>query len=144
MILCKLAKVSTQGLPFSSAISSQMIQLMRLWYLSRRRPAKLRRACTSTQSRQSLSYSYTWSMELDEGSDQKSDILLHWMAVYARLKNEYGDGKCHNLMTWLKCHRSDCGTVASILPCNPRDTGLIRCSYNLSCETINQGPVSIT
>ena len=32
---------------------------------------RLRRACASAQSRQSLRCSYTWSMEVDEGSDQK-------------------------------------------------------------------------
>ena len=32
------------------------------------------RACASTQSRQSLRCSPTWSMEVDEGSHQKSDI----------------------------------------------------------------------
>ena len=41
-------------------------------------------------------------MEVDKGSDQKSDIQPHWMAAYARLKNEFTeDEKCHNLMTWL-------------------------------------------
>ena len=35
---------------------------------------RLRRACPSEQSRQSLCCSHTWSMEVDEGSDQKSDI----------------------------------------------------------------------
>ena len=44
-----------------------MSQLMRLWYLLHRRPA-------SAQSRQNLCYSHTWSMEIDEGSNQKSDI----------------------------------------------------------------------
>ena len=42
-------------------------------------------------------------MEVDEGSDQKSDIQPHWMAVHARLKNEFTeDEKCHNLKRWLK------------------------------------------
>ena len=35
---------------------------------------RLRRACASAQSRQSLRCSHTWTMEVDEGSDQKSDI----------------------------------------------------------------------
>ena len=35
---------------------------------------KLRRACACAQSRQSLLCSHTWSMVVDEGSDQKSDI----------------------------------------------------------------------
>ena len=67
---------------------------------------RLRRACASTdstQSRQSLHCSHTWSMEVDEGSDQKSDIWPHWMTAHARLKNEFTeDEKCHNLMSWLK------------------------------------------
>ena len=42
-------------------------QLMRLWYLSHRRPAM-------AQSRQSLRCSLIWSMKVDDGSDQKSDI----------------------------------------------------------------------
>ena len=41
-------------------------------------------------------------MEVDEMFDQKSDILPHWMAAHARLKNEFTeDEKCHNLMSWL-------------------------------------------
>ena len=44
-------------------------QLMRLWYLSHRRKRKLRRACASEQTRQSLRCSHTWSTEVDEGSD---------------------------------------------------------------------------
>ena len=42
-------------------------------------------------------------MEVDEGSDQKSDIKLHWLAAHARLKIEFTDVKCHNVMTWLNC-----------------------------------------
>ena len=42
-------------------------------------------------------------MEVDKGSDQKSDIQPHWMAAHARLKNEFTENeKCHYLMTWLK------------------------------------------
>ena len=41
-------------------------------------------------------------MEVDEGSDQTSDIYPYWMAAHARLKNEFKeDEKCHNLMRWL-------------------------------------------
>ena len=41
-------------------------------------------------------------MEVDEGSDQKSDILTHWMAAYSHLKIEFmEDEKYHNLMIWL-------------------------------------------
>ena len=35
---------------------------------------KLRRACAFAQSRHSLRCSHIWSREVDEGSDQKSDI----------------------------------------------------------------------
>ena len=35
---------------------------------------RLRRACASAQTCQSLCCSHTWGMEVDEGSDQKSDI----------------------------------------------------------------------
>ena len=35
---------------------------------------RLRGACASAQSRQSLRYWHTWNMEVDEGSDQKSDL----------------------------------------------------------------------
>ena len=42
-------------------------------------------------------------MEVDEGSNKKSDICPHWMAAHARLKNEFTEYvKCHNLMSWLK------------------------------------------
>ena len=63
---------------------------------------RLRWTCASAQSRQSLRLSHTWSMEVDEGSDQNSDIYSHWTAAHARLKNEFTeDEKCHNLMSWL-------------------------------------------
>ena len=40
-------------------------------------------------------------MEVDKGSDKKSDIKPHWMAAYARSKNDFTeDEKCHNLMSW--------------------------------------------
>ena len=35
---------------------------------------RLRRACASAQSHQGLRCSHTWSIEIDKGSDQKSDI----------------------------------------------------------------------
>ena len=46
-------------------ITCDLSQLMRLWYLSHRRPAK---------ALQSHRCSHTWSMGVDEGSDQKSAI----------------------------------------------------------------------
>ena len=63
---------------------------------------RLRWACTSAQSCQSLCCSHTWSMEVDERADQTSDIQPHWVAAYAHLKNEFTeDEKYHNLMGWL-------------------------------------------
>ena len=54
----------------------QMSQLMRLWYLSHRQPAK---------------------------AQAKSDLQPHWMAAHARLKNDSTeDEKCHNHVSWLK------------------------------------------
>ena len=59
---------------------------------------RLRRACASVQSRQSLHCSHTWSMEVNEGSGQKPDIQLYWMAGCACLKNEcMEEEKCHEL-----------------------------------------------
>ena len=42
-------------------------------------------------------------MEVDEGSDQKSDLLSPLrMTAHANLKNEFTeDKKCQNLMSWL-------------------------------------------
>ena len=42
---------------------------------------RLRRACASALSLQSLRCSHTWSLEVDWGS--------HWIAAHARLKNEF-------------------------------------------------------
>ena len=70
---------------------THLSELMRLWYLSHRRPAK---------SRQSLCCSHSCSMEDDKGSGQNSDIKPHWMAEHARLKNDFReDEKDHNIMT---------------------------------------------
>ena len=41
-------------------------------------------------------------MEVDEGSDQKSDMYPHWMCMH--MKNEFTeDEKFRNLITWLSC-----------------------------------------
>ena len=70
---------------------------------------RLRRACASVQSRQSLCCSHTWTMEVDEGSDQKSDIKPHWMAAHAYLRNEFTeDKKCQNLIIWLTLYMFNC------------------------------------
>ena len=83
-------------------LSQLVIMVLWLWYLSHRRQRRLRRDCAATRSHQSLRSSHTWSMEVDERSDQKSDIWPHWMAAHARLKNEFTeDEKRHNLMRWL-------------------------------------------
>ena len=43
-------------------------------------------------------------MEVDGGSDQKSDIYPYLMAMHARLKNELTeDEKNRNLMSWCYC-----------------------------------------
>ena len=43
---------------------------------------KLKRACAFAQSRQSLRCSHTWSMEVDEGSDHKSDFKpTRWLRM---------------------------------------------------------------
>ena len=74
---------------------------MRLGYLSHRRPANSQASLhiCAVSPEPSL---FAQSMEVDEGSDKKSDIYAHWMAAHARLNNEFTeDKKCHNLMTWL-------------------------------------------
>ena len=63
--------------PLSLLVSGRktMGQLMRLWYLSHKRPAKAQTSLRiPAQSRQSLRCSHTWSMEVEERFDQKSDI----------------------------------------------------------------------
>ena len=62
---------------------------MRLWHLSHRRPAKAQVSLSIRVVCQSLRCSHTWSMEVDEGSDQNIRHLAHWMAVHARLNNEF-------------------------------------------------------
>ena len=44
---------------------------------------RLRQACASTQSCQSLRWSYTWSMEVDEGSDQNlTSSSTGWLCMH--------------------------------------------------------------
>ena len=90
--LRRLRKFSylSQNCPQNEVWFDYMSHLIRLWYLSHGRPAK-------TQASLRI-----WSMEVDEGCDQKSDIKPHWMAAHVRLKNEFKeDEKCGNLMSWL-------------------------------------------
>ena len=85
LIVCWVKFLSFNISKVLLAYSDHLSQLTRLWYLSHRRPAK---AQTSP---------HTWSMEVDEGSNQKSDILPHWMAAHARLKNELTEDKKYHL-----------------------------------------------
>ena len=75
---------------------------MRLWYLSHRRPAKAQAA----HSRQSLRCSQTSSKEVDNGSDQKSDIQPHSMAAPARLKNEFTEDEKYHVVSIINWYRS--------------------------------------
>ena len=60
---------------------------------------RLRWAYAFAQSCQSLRCLHIWRMEVDKGSDQKSDTKPHWMAVHVQLTKEFTeDEKCHNLM----------------------------------------------
>ena len=80
---------------------------MRLWYLSHKRPAK------AQAHLRSLTRAFTVRRhDVDEGSDQNTDLLLHRMAVHAYLRNEFTVGKkYHSLMTWLKWTLELCGKL---------------------------------
>ena len=99
-----------------------MSQFKSTWYLSHRRPvkaqARLRRCAVTPEP------SHTWSMEVDKGSDQKSDIQSLWMGAHTHLKNEFTkDEKCHNLMRWLK-------------QCRPRSEGAVRLWSLKFCHSV--------
>ena len=72
---------------------------------------RLRWACTSVQFCQSLCYLHTWGMEVDEWSNQKTDIKPLWMTAHARLKNEFTGDKKYHLRN--KFHFSEMGHVQS-------------------------------
>ena len=77
-------------------------QLMRLWYLSHRRPAK---AQANLRIRAVLPEPSLFA-HIKYGSKRsvrpKIRHLAHWMAAHAHLKNEFTeDEKYHNLMSWL-------------------------------------------
>ena len=76
-----------------------MSQLMRLWYLSHMRPAK---AQASLRIRV-VSSDPSLIAHINYGSRERvRPKIRHWMAVHARLKNEFTeDKKYHNLMSWL-------------------------------------------
>ena len=91
-------------LSFDLAVLKELFKLsqhMRLWYYH------IGTSKGSDEPRQSLRCSHTWSMEVDEGSNQRSDIQPHWMAAHLHLKNEFmEDKKYHNYMSWLFQMRS--------------------------------------
>ena len=63
---------------------------------------RLRQACTSTQSCQSLCYSLTQYREVEEASDKEPEIWPHWIAAYACLKeHKPQDTKVSFLVSWL-------------------------------------------
>ena len=73
---------------------------MRIWYLSRRRPAKaqavLRIRAVSPEPSLFAHMKY-------ESKRRVRPKIKQWIAAQVRLKNEFTeDEKCHNLVSWLK------------------------------------------
>ena len=62
---------------------------MRLWYISHRQPAKAQASLHIRAVLPEPSLLHTWSMDVDKGSNQISDIQAHWMAAHAHLNNEF-------------------------------------------------------
>ena len=97
-------------------LKAYMNQLMRLWYLSHRWPAKAQaslrictvlpeRACASAQSRQSLRCSHTWSREVDEPSTKNQTssptrwlCMRFWRMILRTTKSTIisQDGPCYH------------------------------------------------
>ena len=79
----------------------QTSQLMRLWYLSHRRPAK---AQASLRIRAvSPEPSLVAHMKYGSRRRVRQKHLAHWMVAHARLLNEFTeDEKYHNFLWWLK------------------------------------------
>ena len=87
------------------------------------------------QSCQSLRCSHTWSMEADKGSDQKSDIYPHWMAVPAHLKNEFTEEeKFHNLMWWLNYKVLTTHRAIRLYGCAGWSRSLLKTHFKLCCS----------
>ena len=83
-------------------IKHYLSQLMRLWHLSHRRPAKAQASLRihAVLPKPSLFTHMNYGSRLRVW--QKIRYLPHWMTAHARLKNEFmEDEKCHNLMRWL-------------------------------------------
>ena len=80
-------------------------QLMRLWYLSHRRPAKAQASLRiRAVSPEPSLFAHMKCGSRRKGRPNKQTSSPHWMAAHARLKNEFKeDGKYHNLMRWLIC-----------------------------------------
>ena len=64
---CAFCVIKVKSVMFKIKLS----QLMRSWYYHIGDQWRLGRACASTQSRQSLRCSHTWSMEVDESPTKK-------------------------------------------------------------------------
>ena len=91
--------------PIRASLESYLSQLMRLWYLSYRRPAK---AQASLRIR-AVSPEPSLFAYIKYGSTCRRMVRLkirqktYWMAAHARLKNEFTeDEKCHNLVAHLR------------------------------------------
>ena len=86
-------------IPSLEYFTNKLSQLMRLWYLSHRWPAKAQaslRICAV--SSEPLLFAH-----LKYGSKRRVQpkIRPHWMAAHVPLKNEFTeDEKYHNLMSW--------------------------------------------
>ena len=77
-------------------------QLMRLWYLSHRRPSKAKASLRIRAVSPEPSLFAHTKYRSRRRVRPKIRRLAHWMAAHARLKNEFTeDEKCHNLMSWL-------------------------------------------
>ena len=70
-IICRTTKLHTKYAEFLFWDKIQINQLLRFWYLSYSHIGGQRRL---RQAGASFCCSHTWSMEVDEGPDQKSDI----------------------------------------------------------------------
>ena len=85
---------------------------------------RLRQACASVQSCQSLRCAHKWSMEVGEGADQKSDIKPHWMAARAlwrmslrRTKSTINSGADSNIIFFPACTNNKLGiSNRSLIP----------------------------
>ena len=54
---------------------------------------------------------HIYSKEIDEGLDQELDILLHYMAEHAHLKNDFTEDENHYLVLQLICSFLTCAAL---------------------------------